>query len=84
VRLRADLVDGPLDRGPPLGLAQRAGVDGEDDVRGVARLGGKALVQHVQRRLRLRAGGPEVIDERAAGRAGGDAEGDQHHGHDRE
>jgi hypothetical protein len=33
VRLVGDLLDRALDRGPPLGLAQRARVDREDDVR---------------------------------------------------
>ena len=84
VRLGADLLDRPLDRGPPLGLAKRARLDREDDVRGIARRRREALVQQVDRALRFRAGGPEVVDERAAAGARRNAERDEHHRHDRE
>ena len=84
MRLYADLLDRLLDGGSPLGLAQRARFDGEDDVGGVTRRGGEALVEHIQRRLRFRAWGREVIDELAAAGAGRHAEGHEHHRHDRE
>ena len=45
---------------------------------------GKALVEHVHRALRLGARGPEVIDERAAGRRRRETERDEHHRHDRQ
>ena len=83
VRLGADLLDGPLDRGLTLGVAERARVHGEDDVRGIARRCRKAVVQHVDRGLRFGAGRLEVVDERAAGGARADAERDEHDRHDR-
>ena len=84
VRLVGDRLDRALDRGPPLGLAKRARLDREDDVRGIAGRGREALVQQVYRALRLRARGREVIDERAAAGARRNAERDERHRHDRE
>jgi hypothetical protein len=84
MRLGADLLDRPLDRGPPLGIVQRARLDREDDVRGIARRRRKALVQHVDRALRFRAGGLEVVDERAAAGPRRKAERDEHHRRDRQ
>ena len=84
MRLGAYLLDGPLDGGAPLGLAKGARLHGEDDVRRIARRRREALVEQVDRALRFRAGGLEVVDERAAGGGSRKAESDERHRHDRQ
>jgi hypothetical protein len=84
VRLAGDRVHRRVDGGGALAAAQGAAVDGEDDVGGIARGGGEAVLQQVERRLGLGPRRTEVVGEGAAGAGGQRADRDEHGDDERE